>query len=251
MENDQRTNQQDSCEDKRIFSPLSFLEDDPGNDKFLSVLVGDVTTTGASERFSKLVRNVWNKSGIRACVGPGQKFLFTDSEEPMLPSNSSITQEPNEMFSEKDNEIFLHLETLIQQSPKDSRKFSKVIIFSDMNLPLFNLLIYMQSMLSCSQKCQHPRLLLSAVLGQSYVCVLPSGRHEMNIGQNYDGEWCGLIPLAGPATISTTGLHWNVTNSQMKFGELISSSNKLDGSGKVTITTDNSIVWTMDVAKYT
>lgn len=47
----------------------------------------------------------------------------------------------------------------------------------------------------------------------------------IHIQPSSEGPMCGLIPLAGPATVTTKGLKYNLNNETMSFGGLISTSN--------------------------
>lgn len=60
-------------------------------------------------------------------------------------------------------------------------------------------------------------------------------------------SWCGLLPFGYPVNcISTTGLKWNLNNTTMQFGGLISTSNTYEDC-EVTVNTDTSVIWTMGI----
>lgn len=62
----------------------------------------------------------------------------------------------------------------------------------------------------------------------------------------YEGPHCGLFPLAGPAVASSSGLRWNVADTRMTFGGLLSTSNIVDAD-EVAVSTDVPLVWTTEV----
>ncbi|KAG8190722.1 hypothetical protein JTE90_024857 [Oedothorax gibbosus] len=87
------------------------------------------------------------------------------------------------------------------------------------------------------------------ILGyNSLTWLLSPGHHKIHISQDMLDSHVGLIPLGKECEdVSTTGLQWNLDHSKMKFGGLISTCNKFDGSEIVTVTTDTTLIWTMEV----
>lgn len=58
--------------------------------------------------------------------------------------------------------------------------------------------------------------------------------------------WCSLVPLNGPAIVTTSGLRWNLDKSTLNFEGLISTSNEFDGNSyNVVIESNKSILWSM------
>ena len=91
-----------------------------------------------------------------------------------------------------------------------------------------------------------PVFILSA---NSLSWLLAAGEHQINIPAKVKKLWCSLIPFE-PTTVTTTGLFWNLTNSTMKFGGTVSTSNKYDAeSDVVKVTTDKPILWSMGISK--
>ena len=94
--------------------------------------------------------------------------------------------------------------------------------------------------------------------------LLPPGRHVHHILRDIEGDECGLLPLGGACTVSTTGLQWNLKQQVLSFGGLVSTSNRVlplaisDGTNSedssasierlhtvdVEIETDAPLVWT-------
>jgi thiamine pyrophosphokinase len=79
--------------------------------------------------------------------------------------------------------------------------------------------------------------------------LLAAGDHQINIPDQVRKLWCALIPLE-PTTVTTTGLKWNLTNTTLMFGGIVSTSNKYDESSVVVkISTDKPLLWSMGISK--
>lgn len=90
-----------------------------------------------------------------------------------------------------------------------------------------------------------PVYLLSS---QSILCLLQKGCHILKVDSGFEGDHCGLVPIAGKCDcVSTTGLKWNLDKNPMSFGDLFSTSNTLSGESSVTIETDNPLLWMISV----
>nr|ACG28522.1 thiamin pyrophosphokinase 1 [Zea mays] len=73
--------------------------------------------------------------------------------------------------------------------------------------------------------------------------------HEIHVEKSIEGPHCGLIPIGMPSTsTTTTGLRWNLDNTSMSFGGLISTSNIVE-EDKVTVTSDSDLMWTTSLRK--
>ncbi|KAA3471405.1 thiamine pyrophosphokinase 1-like isoform X2 [Gossypium australe] len=84
----------------------------------------------------------------------------------------------------------------------------------------------------------------------SLIYLLPrTHHHEIHIQTSVEGPHCGLIPVGAPSrSTTTTGLRWNLNNTEMRFGGLISSSNIVVGE-KVTVQSDTDLLWTISIKK--
>ncbi|THU55307.1 hypothetical protein C4D60_Mb11t05200 [Musa balbisiana] len=73
--------------------------------------------------------------------------------------------------------------------------------------------------------------------------------HEIHIQSSVVGPHCGLIPLGAPsASTTTTGLQWDLTNTRMSFGSLISTSN-IVREERITVRSDSDLLWTISIKK--
>jgi thiamine pyrophosphokinase len=88
------------------------------------------------------------------------------------------------------------------------------------------------------------------VASNSITWLLQDGTHTIHVPPSLrqSREWCALIPLKSPTYASSSGLKWNLDQSKLEFGGLVSSSNTYDDvSAKVTVCTDNMLVWSMGI----
>lgn len=64
------------------------------------------------------------------------------------------------------------------------------------------------SALSTLHKWRHLNLVL---WGEGNMAqLLPPGKHTIRPAKGFEGPCCGLVPLNGPATLTSTGLRWNL-----------------------------------------
>lgn len=82
--------------------------------------------------------------------------------------------------------------------------------------------------------------------------LLAPGSHIIHIPQNIVASkyWCGLIPFT-KTLVTTKGLKWNLDNSIMEFGQMVSTSNTYKTETKVVeVICDNSLLWTMGISEH-
>ncbi|WOL10333.1 thiamine pyrophosphokinase 1-like [Canna indica] len=73
--------------------------------------------------------------------------------------------------------------------------------------------------------------------------------HEIHIQSSVQGPHCGLIPIGAPsASTTTTGLQWDLTDTGMSFGGLISTSN-IVREERITVNSDSDLLWTISIKK--
>lgn len=85
------------------------------------------------------------------------------------------------------------------------------------------------------------------IIGDSTITwLLGAGKHDIHITDEVQQSACGLIPVGEPCQhVTTTGLKWNLVDQKLQFGKLVSTSNTFVSS-KVTVSTDNNLLFTMD-----
>ncbi len=78
--------------------------------------------------------------------------------------------------------------------------------------------------------------------------LLVEGTHKIHIPESIKHRWCALIPIGSKCQATTKGLKWNLNNTVMEFGGLVSTSNTYNPdnfTGIVEITTDSPLLWSM------
>ncbi|KAI3449498.1 hypothetical protein Pfo_006163 [Paulownia fortunei] len=98
--------------------------------------------------------------------------------------------------------------------------------------------------------CRFPSMRIILLSDDCLIQLLPSSHHhEIHIQSAVEGPHCGLIPIGGPSKSSTTtGLQWNLSDTEMRFGGLISTSNIVKGE-IVTVQSDSDLLWTISIKK--
>ena len=122
-------------------------------------------------------------------------------------------------------------------------------MFSESSGRFDQILANINTLFKCHQKSLHnlPVFLLSA---NSMTWLLTPANHTIHIPESTQNLWCALIPIGSPCIATTKGLKWNLTNSKLEFGGIVSTSNTYDGTSKqVEIINDNFLLWSMGISK--
>ncbi|GJQ74275.1 hypothetical protein Trydic_g19174 [Trypoxylus dichotomus] len=94
-----------------------------------------------------------------------------------------------------------------------------------------------------------PNVDVYIVSQESMSWVLWTGSHKIIVSPNVleYSRWCSLIPFGSSALVTTSGLKWNLSNSVLAFGQMVSTSNTFTDCPEITVTTDSPIVWSMGI----
>lgn len=98
--------------------------------------------------------------------------------------------------------------------------------------------------LSYLHKLRKTRKRVFVVTDDNVGWVLNEGEHLIHINHDVLGQTCGLLPVGiDSTTLTTTGLRWNLDNTESSFDGLVSTSNHLVPGQDVTIKTSKPIWW--------
>lgn len=75
--------------------------------------------------------------------------------------------------------------------------------------------------------------------------LIPAGKAVIAPHRALEGPTCGLIPLLGRAVATSQGLRWNLEDTEMQIGGLISTSNIIEGN-EIQVESDVDLVWTTE-----
>jgi len=108
--------------------------------------------------------------------------------------------------------------------------------------------------LNCLYKWTHAFHALAMVTEHSVACLLPAGACAVRVAAPLEGPTCGLLPLAGPAVVTTQGLQWDMQALPCHFGGMVSTSNAVAASQcsgpaapAIRVHSSAELVWTINV----
>lgn len=98
--------------------------------------------------------------------------------------------------------------------------------------------------------CRFSTLRIILLSDDCLIQLLPRTHcHEIQIQPSVEGPHCGLIPIGMPSgSTTTTGLQWDLNDTEMRFGGLLSTSNIVKEE-KITVQSDSDLLWTISIKK--
>ncbi|VDM97095.1 unnamed protein product [Thelazia callipaeda] len=208
----------------------------------------------------KLTKRLWNEGVFRACTDGAANFIMplVQNEHYLTPNLisgdfDSITTKARNFFdsqaefvetSDPDyTDMTKSLKIIAGRINNKKLDMSKLIILGGLCGRFDHVLSSLHSLLQFSA-CD-----AMIIDGYNLLTILPKGSTHLNLtGRNaFSTGMCGVIPFVQEKTMaSTVGLKWNLHNTELAFGKLISSSNEVV-CDRITITTTAPVVFTAEL----
>jgi len=242
---------------KFMFYPPSYSVDEDfhhneANGNSLDVLII------ANCDISSIIQSVWGRCKLVICADGGANRLFDILEEKdkWIPNYikgdfDSVSQSVLDFYEQRGATI-IHdsnqdttdlekcMELVSEYEVQHSIKFRTVLVVGSLGGS------FTHEMANCNVLYKHPSQQIVLWSLQNALWLLTKGSHKIYVPKNTK---CGILPFGGKCkNITTTGLKWNLTNHELEFGALISTSNVTVDS-LVTIHVSDTVLWTIDFVK--
>ncbi|XP_076868899.1 thiamine pyrophosphokinase 1 [Brachyhypopomus gauderio] len=244
------------------FTPLDCLLS-PGQQKIGLILLNQPL----DQRFFNVL---WSKAVIRACADGGANHLYqlTDGQkECFLPDYisgdfDSITPEVKTFYSQKKcrlietadqdlTDFTKCLDIMVKEIQEKRVKVDTIVILGGLLGRFDQIMATVETLFHAQKMTDVPVVVIQ---GSSLAVLLREGRQlQLGVNTGLEGDWCALVPVGGSCITTTSGLKWNLDNSTLEFGKLVSTSNTYEdqepGQGRrpVRIHTDRPLLWSMGI----
>ncbi|KAI4387645.1 hypothetical protein MLD38_000063 [Melastoma candidum] len=228
-----------------------------------------------NQRLPEFAPLLWNHACVRVCADGGANRLFDEMPRLFPDEEASLVRSryiPDAIKGDMDSvrtgvlEFYKGLGTKIvdESHDQDTTDLHKCIIYLrdfTSGLDQSNLCILVVGALggrfdhevgNINVLCRFPNMRITLLSDDCLIHLLPKNRrHEIHILPKVAGPHCGLIPIGMPSrSTTTTGLQWNLSDTEMKFGGLISTSNIVKDD-TVMVHSDADLLWTISIKKFT
>ena len=228
----------------------------------------------------EVLKHLWSTSSLRICADGGanrlKDYLESTGVKGMMPDRivgdlDSLKDEVRQFFADQDVDI-------IQNPCQDTNDLDKAISSCQDQNVIDRILIYgafggrfdqemasFQALYKWGIKYNYKLYLYCEdtfaflVPGNNKACTIQLQQQSLEhsakekVIKICEGPTCGLIPLGGACdSVTTKGLKWDLTNQCTKFGELLSTSNRIVDvdNAQIYITSSHPIVFTAEIRKW-
>ncbi|RZF46195.1 hypothetical protein LSTR_LSTR011549 [Laodelphax striatellus] len=216
-----------------------------------------------------LMIDLWNNAKLRITVDRGTQRWLTFCEKLKSDRGLDVTLNPDIVSGDLDSvdpTSLEHVKSLgceiretIDQNNTDFRKAIGVIM--DRNIELNSVLVVAEH----SGRLDHiisnlnvhfttdallsdSNIQMYHLAGDSLTWLLKPGHHVIRIPKRLRDRsaWCSLLPVGSACNVTSSGLKYNMENSRLEMGGLVSSSNTYDSEKEsVELLVDQKIIWSM------
>lgn len=201
-----------------------------------------ITVDGGTDRWLEWLE----RSGVCGVTNLGLPDLVTGDLDSIHPSTMEMLREKSVCIQptpDQDETDF----TKAIKCIRERYSTSLIVTISEVSGRLDQVL----SQLNTLHKVEEHIVLISSCCA---TWLLRAGSHEINVAalKNNDilshDRWIGLLPVGAPAIATTSGLKWNLDNTEMKFGGLVSSSNTYSNDPVIKVKSDQPLIWSMGIS---
>ncbi|KAF8358962.1 hypothetical protein PRIPAC_93957 [Pristionchus pacificus] len=204
---------------------------------------------GRAESERATWRSLWNAAELRACTDGGANLILdrVRSSHLLAPSlisgdMDSISDEAKQFFGEKSDceivstpdqdktDLTKCIELVAERIAKLSATPSHVLILGGLSGRFDHSLATINSLLNSpkifSGLDRPPPVYL--IDGENLTFVVVEGSHSISLDRTLLTGICGVVPFCQRETrVTTSGLKWNLDDSAMEFGGVVSTSNEV------------------------
>ncbi|XP_043710040.1 thiamine pyrophosphokinase 1 isoform X1 [Telopea speciosissima] len=226
-----------------------------------------------NQRLPRFTPLLWKHAQLRLCADGGANRIFDEMPE-LFPQEDSLhvrnRYKPDVITGDMDSirsdvmEFYSNMGTKIldESNDQDTTDLHKCVSFvqdSTPELDKSDLCILATGALggrfdheigNINVLFRFSNIRIILISDDCLIHLLPrTHQHEIHILSSVEGPHCGLIPIGMPsAKTTTTGLQWDLNDTEMRFGGLISTSNIVK-SEKITVQSDSDLLWTISIKK--
>ncbi|XP_030543327.1 thiamine pyrophosphokinase 1 isoform X1 [Rhodamnia argentea] len=226
-----------------------------------------------NQRLPRFTPLLWEHAQVRMCADGGANRVY-DEMPGLLPHEDAVAirnrYKPEVIKGDMDSirteimDFYRKLGTKIvdeshDQDTTDLHKCVSYIRDSTPELDKSNLCILVAGALggrfdheigNINVLCRFSDMRIILISDDCLIQLLPrTHHHEIHILSSVEGPHCGLVPIGIPSkSTTTTGLQWDLADTEMKFGGLISTSN-IAREETVTVRSDSDLLWTISIKK--